>query len=201
MPVTRTRHATRSHPLGLPLFGLYGEPVVPGAELLHIEEVRSRSRLYQWEIEPHVHRGCTQVLWVRRGEVDAVLDDWRGQRSGPVAIVVPPGWRTASGLRPTPTGHVLTVVPDFWWRAISGSGRSVPAPVCHARRAVAGRGGVGAGRANQKGRAAGRPIPPSAWMPCLQSWLPSTACRARPIRRWCSGWRVADVAAGPCPGA
>ena len=76
MPPAATR-------FGLPLFGLYGEPVVPGQELLHIEEVRSRSRLYQWEIEPHVHRGLYQVLWVRRGEVDAVVDDWRGHHLSP----------------------------------------------------------------------------------------------------------------------
>lgn len=98
---------------GLPLFGLYGEPVVPGQELLHIEEVRSRSRLYQWEIEPHVHRGLYQVLWVRRGEVDAVLDDWRGQRSGPVAIVVPPGVAHGFRFAPDTDGHVLTVGARF----------------------------------------------------------------------------------------
>jgi len=98
---------------GLPLFGLYGEPVTPGQELLHIEEVRSRSRLYQWEIEPHVHRGLYQVLWVHRGEVDAVLDTWRGQRSGPVAIVVPPGVAHGFRFAPDTEGHVLTVGARF----------------------------------------------------------------------------------------
>lgn len=63
--------------LPIPRFALYGETAMPGQDLLHIEEVQSRSRLYHWEIEPHVHQGLYQVLWLYQGSADVVLDEWR----------------------------------------------------------------------------------------------------------------------------
>ena len=74
----------------IPTFALYGETATPGQEMLHIEEVQSRSRLYHWEIEPHVHHGLYQVLWVQQGAAEVVLDEWREAVHGPAAIVA--GW-------------------------------------------------------------------------------------------------------------
>jgi AraC family transcriptional regulator, transcriptional activator of pobA len=99
--------------LEIPRFALYGEAAMPGQDLLHIEEVQSRSRLYHWEIEPHVHQGLYQVLWLYRGAADVVLDEWRESVQGPAAVVVPPG--VVHGLRfaPDTDGLVLTLSARF----------------------------------------------------------------------------------------
>ncbi|MBT0964016.1 helix-turn-helix domain-containing protein [Denitromonas iodatirespirans] len=93
----------------VPAFALYGETNAAPLELMHIEEIAQRSRLYEWEIEPHVHRGLYQVLWVAAGRARVALDDVLEAVSGPAAIVVPPG--TVHGFRfdPGTEGMVLTL--------------------------------------------------------------------------------------------
>lgn len=97
----------------IPSFALYGEAPEPGRELMHVEEIASRSRLYQWEIKPHVHHGLYQIVWVLRGGASAVLDERRVEVSGPAAIIVPPG--VVHGFRFTPEtdGRVLTLSARF----------------------------------------------------------------------------------------
>lgn len=97
----------------IPSFALYGETAAPGQEMLHIEEVQSRSRLYHWEIAPHVHHGLYQVLWVQQGAAEVVLDEWRAQVQGPAAIVVPPGVVHGFRFAPDTDGLVLTLSARF----------------------------------------------------------------------------------------
>jgi len=92
----------------IPSFSLYGESAVPGQEVLHIEAVASRSRLYQWEIEPHVHHGLYQVLWLGSGAAEVVLDESATSVQGPAAIVVPPGVVHGFRFSPGTDGRVLT---------------------------------------------------------------------------------------------
>ena len=97
----------------IPHFALYGEAATPGQEMLHIEEVQSRSRLYHWEIEPHLHQGLYQVLWVFEGDAEVVLDEWREQIRGPAAIVIPPGVVHGFRFAPGTDGLVLTLSAGF----------------------------------------------------------------------------------------
>lgn len=99
--------------LAIPTFALYGEAASPGQEMLHIEEVQSRSRLYRWEIEPHVHHGLYQVLWVQQGSAEVLLDEWRAAVQGPAAIVVPPGVVHGFRFAPDTDGLVLTLSARF----------------------------------------------------------------------------------------
>ncbi len=100
----------RRTPDRLPAFSLYGEaPAGPGALLLHIESIDSRSRLYDWEIDAHVHQGLHQVLWLRTGRVAAMLDETRVSSEGPCALVIPPGVAHAFSFSPGSDGHVFTV--------------------------------------------------------------------------------------------
>lgn len=100
----------RRAPDRLPAFTLYGEaPSGPGALLLHIESIDSRSRLYDWEIDAHVHQGLHQVLWLRTGHVAAMLDETRVSVGGPCALVIPPGVAHAFSFSPGSDGHVFTV--------------------------------------------------------------------------------------------
>jgi AraC family transcriptional activator of pobA len=101
---------SRRTPDRLPAFTLYGEaPSGPGALLLHIESIDSRSRLYDWEIDAHTHQGLHQVLWLGTGHVAAMLDETRVSAAAPCAVVIPPGVAHAFSFSPGSDGHVFTV--------------------------------------------------------------------------------------------
>ena len=108
MPRVRPTVPRRVRP-SLPIFSLYGEASVPQPAMLHIETVQSRSSLYDWEIDTHVHQGLHQVVWLRAGPVEAVLDETRTSAQGPVLIVIPPGVVHAFRFSPESDGHVLTL--------------------------------------------------------------------------------------------
>ena len=95
--------------LQVPSFALYGEAAGPAADLLHIEEIASRSRLYRWEIAAHVHEGLFQVVWLRAGSVEVTMDDLVDGSAAPAAIVVPPGAVHAFRFAPDSQGWVLTL--------------------------------------------------------------------------------------------
>jgi len=101
--------AARRAASGLPAFALYGEAGSPGPAMLHIESIDSRSRLHDWEIDAHVHQGLHQVLWLRSGWVESMLDETRNRSEAPVALVVPPGVAHAFRFAPATDGFVLTV--------------------------------------------------------------------------------------------
>lgn len=103
----------RLPPPAIPAFALYGEHGAPAPDLLHIEEIQSRSSLYQWEIEPHVHRALYQVIWVAGGQVRLRLDDSVEEAEGPLAIVVPPGVVHGFNFAPGTAGLVLTLNARF----------------------------------------------------------------------------------------
>src|SRR5574343_456923 len=99
-------NATRA---SLPAFALYGEAGAPAPPLLHIESIVARSRLHDWEIDAHVHQGLHQVLWLRSGRVQAMLDESRIEAAGPLLLAIPPGTAHAFRFTPGTQGHVLTV--------------------------------------------------------------------------------------------
>ena len=77
--------------------------------LLHIESVQERSRLYQWDISPHLHAGLYQLVFVFSGPVNITLDDEHHQGAAPVVAVVPPGVVHSFRFGPDTEGFVLTL--------------------------------------------------------------------------------------------
>lgn len=110
-PIKRRRQ--RPVKFSVPRFSLYGERTTDqgSAEqlLLHIEDIQSRSRLYHWEIDAHVHSGLYQLICVNAGPVRISLDDVHTSPRAPVAIVVPPGAVHAFHFGPDTEGHVLSL--------------------------------------------------------------------------------------------
>ena len=104
----KSTRAVQRTPNSVPVYSLYGEAALRGQEILHIEEVQSRSRLYSWEIAAHRHQGLYQVVWVNEGEADVSLDEWRGVVDGPAAIVIPPNIVHGFRFAPNTDGLVLT---------------------------------------------------------------------------------------------
>lgn len=98
------------HNSSIPAFSLYGERApVADAEFVHIEEIRSRSELYDWEIKSHVHRGLFQVVCVLDGGARVSIDEIATDVRGPAAITVPPTVVHAFRFLPRTHGYVLTV--------------------------------------------------------------------------------------------
>jgi len=108
-PGRRVLPASPPHDSHIPSFALYGEAALPGHELLHIEQVQSRSRLYHWEIQPHTHPGLHQVVWLWRGQAEVLLDERRAEVQAPAAIVLPPAVVHGFRFAPETDGCVLTL--------------------------------------------------------------------------------------------
>ncbi|WP_088281337.1 helix-turn-helix domain-containing protein [Ideonella sp. A 288] len=110
-PGRRSARSATASPATIPAFGLYGEAVAAAGDTLHVESLQSRSRLYRWEIEAHVHQGLHQVLWLRSGSAAVTLDTDRQACSGPALIAIPPGVVHAYRFEPDSEGMVLTLSP------------------------------------------------------------------------------------------
>lgn len=94
----------------LPSYLLYGEQGASAvAERLHVETIRARSRLHDWEIKPHRHEVLFQILYIAKGRAEAWLDAARQPLEGPCAVCVPA--MAAHGFRfePGVQGQVVTV--------------------------------------------------------------------------------------------
>lgn len=102
----------------IPTFSLYGEQQGPSpAGFAHIETIASRSSLHDWEIKPHRHDRAMQLLFVREGAVEIVMDGTRRSHGGPCYIAVPVGAVHGFRFAPETRGHVLTLSQDFLSRA------------------------------------------------------------------------------------
>ena len=94
----------------IPHFALYGEPAKAGrAEFAHNELIETRSRLYDWHIGTHVHRGLFQVLFLFGGRVTASIGDTTWERTGPVAITIHPSLVHGFDFFHEAQGYVLTI--------------------------------------------------------------------------------------------
>lgn len=97
-------------PRELPAYALYGDaPRSPLADRLHCESIAARSRLHDWEIRPHRHAALFQILVVRRGRFEALIDGRTLRLAGPAVVTVPV--LAAHGFRFAPdiAGSVFTV--------------------------------------------------------------------------------------------
>ena len=99
----------QGNPAGIPVFPLYGEAAPFGLERLHIEDIRSRSERYGWQIGAHRHHGLLQVLVLLRGAGVVVVESETREVAGPVAVVLPPGTAHAFRFQPGVDGYVLTL--------------------------------------------------------------------------------------------
>jgi len=111
LPTARRRQ--RPIKFSVPRFALYGERngEQNAAEqlLLHVEDIQSRSRLYRWEIDAHVHSGLYQLICISSGTIKVSLDDVHTSPRTPVAVVVPPGAVHAFHMGPDTEGYVLSL--------------------------------------------------------------------------------------------
>jgi AraC family transcriptional activator of pobA len=94
----------------VPQFALYGENTAPeNAEFVHIELIETRSRLHDWHIQSHTHRGLFQILFLLGGHVRAEIDSGLWECQGPVALTIHPSVVHGFDFSKEAQGFVLTV--------------------------------------------------------------------------------------------
>ena len=95
-------------------FALYGEterPIAP--EFMHIEPISQRSRLHEWTIAPHAHRGIHQLLLVEAGGGILATDGEEAHLEAGSLIFLPGGCVHAFRFAPDAEGWVLSLATEL----------------------------------------------------------------------------------------
>ncbi|MDO6681913.1 MULTISPECIES: helix-turn-helix domain-containing protein [unclassified Oceanobacter] len=73
-------------------YTLYSEaPSDSDPEFVHIEDIPSRARLFDWAINIHTHPNMFQLIFVRSGSVRVFIDGQEEHHQAPVIVSVPAG--------------------------------------------------------------------------------------------------------------
>lgn len=105
----------------VPVFSLYGEAGAVAPEFIHVEDIRSRSERYRWEIAEHRHHGLFQFLLLSEGAADVALEREQRHVRAPCAIAVPSGAAHAFRFAEGTQGFVLTIEESTLARAPGGA--------------------------------------------------------------------------------
>lgn len=99
----------RTEGIGVTIYALFGEEgAAEDPEFIHIEDIVSRSSLYEWHISTHAHHRMFQVVYIVSGGVVVDMEGKASTLKGPCAITVPPGAVHSFAFQPDTVGYVLT---------------------------------------------------------------------------------------------
>ena len=111
MPESRPKSSSRSRASATPVYSLYGEDGQAQAlDGLHLESIAERSRLHNWEIQPHRHGALVQLLLIERGRVVVRMDEDERELRAPALVWVPA--LAVHGFRFAPETEGLVVTLD-----------------------------------------------------------------------------------------
>ncbi|MFV0281112.1 MAG: helix-turn-helix domain-containing protein [Rhodoblastus sp.] len=127
----RTKRLQQNVRPEIPVFSLYGEDSAVAPEFIHLEDIRSRSERYRWEISEHRHHGLFQLLFLSKGAVAVSFGSPPVYVHGPFAIALPSDATHAFRFEPNAQGFVLTIEDSTLARA-SGGGARHPAALLDA---------------------------------------------------------------------
>ncbi|WP_051298911.1 helix-turn-helix domain-containing protein [Marinobacterium litorale] len=75
---------------GISNYALYSEAQSPDdPEFIHIEDIKSRARLFDWTINIHTHPRMYQLIYVRTGQVRIHIDGEERIEHAPCVITIP----------------------------------------------------------------------------------------------------------------
>lgn len=98
----------------IPLYSLYGEnTAIEDIEFVHIEDIASRSKLYDWEISAHTHNALFQIMLITEGSANAVLDNENTQLIAPCLILIPAGTVHGFHFAPATQGRIISAALGF----------------------------------------------------------------------------------------
>lgn len=93
-----------------PLYELYGDMGRDAAlDGLHMESIADRSRLHNWEIQPHRHATLVQLLLIESGLARLQIDGQLLELHAPAVVWVPMLVVHGFAFSPETAGHVITL--------------------------------------------------------------------------------------------
>jgi len=105
-----------------PAYALYGEDAAGFPDELHIETIRVRSRVHDWNIRLHRHGELYQFFLLTHGGGMATIDGARHPLQAGTAIAMPPLVVHGFAFEPDTDGFVASVPPAVLDRATFGDG-------------------------------------------------------------------------------
>jgi AraC family transcriptional regulator, transcriptional activator of pobA len=97
------------HMRNSPVFQLFGETTSQTLQDgMHLESIAERSKLYDWEISSHRHDSLLQILHVRSGVGEVMLEERRQAILAPSVTIVPPGIEHGFRFHKNVQGSVLS---------------------------------------------------------------------------------------------
>ncbi|MDH0867359.1 helix-turn-helix domain-containing protein [Mitsuaria sp. GD03876] len=110
-PAAGSEARSRRRKEATPVYALYGEDGrSPALDGLHLESIADRSRLHNWEIQPHRHGALVQLLLIERGRVTVRMDETECVLRAPALVWVPA--LAVHGFRFAPETEGLVVTLD-----------------------------------------------------------------------------------------
>ena len=112
-----------------PSFQLYGEPGrVDLPDLVHVEPLKDRSRLHDWNIKPHRHSALLQIFSFSTTDVSIQwVNRWQAL-SQPTILMIPPG--VVHGFRFSPAIEgTVTTIPTELIQAFEEAADTFEAPI------------------------------------------------------------------------
>jgi AraC family transcriptional activator of pobA len=97
----------------IPTYSLYGEFTdLAQTDWVHCETIQSRSRLHNYEIQPHRHENLFQILHLTSGHADIVVDGRHERLEARSIVTLPPMVVHGYTFTPDVEGTVLTLFED-----------------------------------------------------------------------------------------
>ncbi len=98
----------------IPFYTLYGEEnAIETIEFVHVEDIASRSKLYNWDIEPHAHHDLFQIMVIVAGQAHMAFDQENTSIRGPCLVLLPAGTVHGFNFDPDTDGKIISVANDF----------------------------------------------------------------------------------------
>lgn len=126
-------------PAAVPTFLLYEDGLGgPDADpdFIHIETIRARAGLHNWEIRPHRHQALHQFLILLQGQGTLDAEGQIQPLAAPSLAVVPSGLAHGFAFSPDADGFVLTVADGFLERCRERAPDSLATPTAVAALAL-----------------------------------------------------------------
>ncbi|MEJ2419348.1 MAG: helix-turn-helix domain-containing protein [Exilibacterium sp.] len=119
-------------PRTIPRYALYGDDSqIQDIEFVHIEDIVSRSKLYDWEIAAHTHMSLLQIMVIVNGGAEALLDDRKSQITGPCVVLLPAGTVHGFHFDPDTQGKIVSVAAGFIEHSVKTTGNEILGEVIH----------------------------------------------------------------------
>lgn len=124
---------SKPSPAAIPVFKLYGETKSwPTPDLMHLESIQERSRLHDWEIQPHRHANLMQLLYVKAGSAVLKVEEKVVQVCEPTLQLVPPLSVHTFRFSQDIEGYILTFAQPLLHDLCNAlEGAELSHPVCH----------------------------------------------------------------------